>query len=66
MLGIIPPLLAAGTAMLVAPHMAAPVADVSGSLGTLLGADLTNINKMSSLGEGSRRSAARAHSTVCS
>jgi uncharacterized membrane protein len=50
--GIIPPLLAAGIAMLVAPHMAAPVAYVSGSLGTLIGADLTNIDKLSSLGGG--------------
>jgi uncharacterized membrane protein len=32
--------------------MAAPVAYVSGSLGTLIGADLLNINKLSSLGGG--------------
>jgi uncharacterized membrane protein len=50
--GIIPPLLAAGISLLVAPHMAAPVAYVSGSLGTLIGADLLNINKLSSLGRG--------------
>lgn len=50
--GIIPPLLAAGIALLVAPHMAAPVAYVSGSLGTLIGADLTNIDKLKSLGGG--------------
>ena len=35
-----------------APHIAAPVAYVSGSLGTLIGADLLNINKLSSLGGG--------------
>ena len=50
--GIIPPLLAAGISLLVAPHMAAPVAYVSGSLGTLIGADLLNIDKLSSLGGG--------------
>lgn len=50
--GLIPPLLAAGISLLVAPHMAAPVAYVSGSLGTLIGADLSNIDKLSSLGGG--------------
>ena len=50
--GIIPPLLAAGISLLVAPHMAAPVAYVSGSLGTLIGADLLNIDKLASLGGG--------------
>lgn len=49
---IIPPLVAAGISLLVAPHMAAPVAYVSGSLGTLIGADLLNIDKLSSLGGG--------------
>jgi uncharacterized membrane protein len=50
--GFIPPLLAAGIAFAVAPHMAAPVAYVSGSLGTLIGADLSNLSKLSSLGGG--------------
>ncbi len=50
--GIVPPLLAASIALLVAPHMAAPVAYVSGSLGTLIGADLLNIDKLASLGGG--------------
>jgi uncharacterized membrane protein len=50
--GIIPPLLAAGISLVIAPHMAAPVAYVSGTLGTLIGADLTNVDKLSSLGGG--------------
>jgi uncharacterized membrane protein len=50
--GFIPPVLAAGISLAVAPHMAAPVAYVSGTLGTLLGADLLNIPKLSSLGGG--------------
>jgi len=50
--GFIPPLLAAGIALAVAPHMAAPVAYVSGTLGTLIGADLTNIDRIGELGGG--------------
>lgn len=50
--GLAPPLLAAGISLAVAPHMAAPVAYVSGTLGTLIGADLTNLDKLSSLGGG--------------
>jgi uncharacterized membrane protein len=50
--GLIPPLLAAGVSLVVAPHMAAPVAYVSGSLGTLIGADLLNLDKLASLGGG--------------
>jgi uncharacterized membrane protein len=50
--GLIPPLLAAGISLAIAPHMAAPVAYVSGTLGTLIGADLTNLRKLSSLGGG--------------
>ena len=50
--GLIPPVLAAGIALVVAPHLAAPVAYVSGSLGTLVGADLLNLRKLSSLGGG--------------
>ena len=44
--GLIPPLLAAAIALLIDPHMAAAVAYVSGTLGTLIGADLTNLNNM--------------------
>jgi uncharacterized membrane protein len=50
--GFIPPLLAAAVALLVDPHMAAPVAYVSGTLGTLIGADLSNVDKMTELGGG--------------
>jgi uncharacterized membrane protein len=50
--GFIPPLLAAGIALAIEPHMAAPVAYVSGTLGTLIGADLSNIDKMTELGGG--------------
>ncbi|MBV8217525.1 MAG: DUF1614 domain-containing protein [Solirubrobacterales bacterium] len=50
--GFIPPLLAAGIALAIDPHMAAPVAYVSGTLGTLIGADLSNIDKMTELGGG--------------
>jgi uncharacterized membrane protein len=50
--GFIPPLLAAGIALAVDPHMAAPVAYVSGTLGTLIGADLSNLDKITELGGG--------------
>jgi uncharacterized membrane protein len=50
--GLVPALVSAGISLLVAPHMAAPVAYVSGTLGTLIGADLLNIPKLSSLGGG--------------
>lgn len=50
--GFIPPLLAAGIALAIDPHMAAPVAYVSGTLGTLIGADLSNVDKMTELGGG--------------
>jgi uncharacterized membrane protein len=50
--GLVPPLLAAGISLAIAPHMAAPVAYVSGTLGTLIGADLLNLDKLSSLGGG--------------
>jgi uncharacterized membrane protein len=50
--GLIPPLLAAGISLAVARHMAAPVAYVSGTLGTLIGADLLNVGKLGSLGAG--------------
>ncbi|MGZ6563997.1 MAG: DUF1614 domain-containing protein [Solirubrobacteraceae bacterium] len=50
--GFIPPLVAAGISLAVAPHMAAPVAFVSGTLGTLIGADLMNIGRLRELGGG--------------
>ncbi|AEM79654.1 Uncharacterized membrane protein [Thermoanaerobacter thermohydrosulfuricus] len=39
----IPPLVAAASAILLSPHNAAPVAYISGVLGTLIGADLLNL-----------------------
>jgi uncharacterized membrane protein len=50
--GLVPPLLAAGIALLVAPHTAAAVAYVSGTLGTLTGADLLNLHRLPELGAG--------------
>lgn len=50
--GIIPPLLAAGAAVLIDPHHAAAVAYVAGTLGTLIGADLLNIPRLNELGGG--------------
>lgn len=46
----IPPLVAAGAALLLAGEYAAPVAYVAGSLGTLIGADLLNLPKIRTLG----------------
>jgi uncharacterized membrane protein len=50
--GFIPPLLAAGISLVVAPHNAAPIAYISGTLGTLIGADLLNIRRLGELGGG--------------
>lgn len=46
----IPPLVAAGAALLLAGDFAAPVAYIAGSLGTLIGADLLNLAKIRGLG----------------
>jgi uncharacterized membrane protein len=45
-----PPLLSAALAILLSRDFAAPVAYVSGSLGTLIGADLLNLDKMRGVG----------------
>jgi uncharacterized membrane protein len=45
-----PPLLAAAVAVALAGHGAAPVAYVSGTLGSLIGADLANIPRIARLG----------------
>jgi len=50
--GLLPALLAAGISLLVAPHMAAPVAYISGAVGTLIGADLLNLRRLRFLGAG--------------
>jgi len=47
---IVPPLVAAGVALPLAFRRAPPLAYVSGSMGTLIGADLMNLGKISRLG----------------
>src|SRR5512139_2000971 len=47
---IVPPLIAAGTGLLLAPAAAPAFAYVAGSLGTLIGADLTNLGTLRRLG----------------
>ena len=47
---IVPPLVAAGVALLLAFRRAPPLAYVSGSMGTLLGADLLNLEQVARLG----------------
>jgi len=46
----IPPLVAAGSALLLASEFAAPIAYIAGSLGTLIGADLLNLEKIKNIG----------------
>ena len=46
----IPPLVAAGVGLLLAFRRAPPVAYVSGSMGTLIGADLLNLDRIAQLG----------------
>lgn len=46
----IPPLMAAGTALLLTRQSAPPLAYIAGSLGTLIGADLLNLGKVQELG----------------
>ncbi len=45
-----PPFTTAVVALLLSRHHAAPLAYISGSLGTLIGADLLNLNKIQGLG----------------
>ena len=47
---LMPPLLAAATALLLSRRSAAVLAYISGSLGTLIGADLMNLGKIQNLG----------------
>ena len=47
---LVPPLIAAGVALILAYHRAPPVAYVSGTMGTLIGADLLNLGKMAHMG----------------
>jgi uncharacterized membrane protein len=46
----VPPIVAALTAVVIGWQQAAPLAYVAGSLGTLIGADLTNLDKIQGLG----------------
>jgi uncharacterized membrane protein len=46
----VPPLLAALTALILTPEHSPPVAYIAGTLGTLIGADLLNLNKVRGLG----------------
>jgi uncharacterized membrane protein len=46
----VPPLVTAAVAILLSRRYAAPLAYISGSLGTLIGADLLNLNKLQGLG----------------
>jgi len=47
---LVPPVLAAGVALILAYHRAPPVAYVSGTMGTLIGADLLNLGKVAHMG----------------
>jgi uncharacterized membrane protein len=46
----VPPIFAAGVALLLAFRRAPPVAYVAGSMGTLIGADLLNLGQIGRLG----------------
>jgi uncharacterized membrane protein len=46
----IPPLVAASTGLLLSPQHAPALAYIAGSLGTLIGADLLNLDKLHGLG----------------
>src|SRR5205823_5575342 len=46
----LPPLLAAGVALILSRRAAPPLAYIAGSLGTLIGADLLNLHKIQGLG----------------
>lgn len=47
---LLPPLAAAGVALILAFRQAPPVAYVSGSMGALIGADVLNLNRITELG----------------
>lgn len=46
----VPPLMAAGAALMIAPGAAPAVAYVAGTIGTLIGADLMNLRRIAALG----------------
>lgn len=47
---LVPPLVAAGAALLLSRRSAPSLAYIAGSLGTLIGADLLNLGKVAGLG----------------
>jgi uncharacterized membrane protein len=47
---LLPPLVAAASSLLLVPHAAPPAAYVSGTMGTLLGADVLHLNQIPRLG----------------
>jgi uncharacterized membrane protein len=47
---LIPPLVAAGVGLILSFRRAPPVAYVSGSMGALIGADVTNLHRLAELG----------------
>ncbi len=47
---LIPPVVTAGVALLISARNAGPLAYIAGSLGTLIGADLMNLNKVRGIG----------------
>jgi uncharacterized membrane protein len=47
---LVPPLVAAGVALLLAFRRAPPLAYVAGSMGTLIGADLMNLSEVGRIG----------------
>jgi uncharacterized membrane protein len=47
---LLPPIMAAFLALMIAPQNAAMLAYISGTLGSLIGADLLNLKKIPSLG----------------
>jgi len=49
---LVPPLLAAAAALILSGTAAAPIAYISGTLGTLIGADLLNLHRLRNLGAG--------------
>lgn len=63
--GLVSPVLAAGSALIVAPTATAAVAYAAGSLGTLIGGDLLNLRRLRDLGGGVISIGAPGPSTAC-
>jgi uncharacterized membrane protein len=63
---LLPAMTAYVIALLLSRQEAAPLAYIGGNLGTLIGADLTNLDKVSGLDASMSRLAARERSTLFS